>query len=333
MGKIIKLTEAQLKKLVVSNTQNIINEQPTPNQRLASNLGYGPVSVQYADKLATDGKLNSGKPSLASIASGKPAQAPSPVQGKPVNMPNGVPAMPSLKSALNPAKSTLGPVNGLQRQTVAPADSTKVLQRPPVAAASSNKVPAMPSLKDTLNPAKSTLGPLGKPAQTPAGTIQNKSAQTPAGTIQNNPAQAPPAAPRILAKPDPKVMAIQKQLKDAGYDLGTTGPNKDGIDGIVGRRTREAQKQMIIQKGQDSWNELVKKGQDLDKELRSKRNEINPNTGLPNDPVRAMRDKLPNSDGTDLNNEDPIDGEEEYMPNYELAESIKKIKEQFKRFL
>ena len=39
---------------------------------------------------------------------------------------------------------------------------------------------------------------------------------------------------------DPKVLEIQKKLKDAGYDLGKYGPNKDGIDGIMGNTTKLA---------------------------------------------------------------------------------------------
>lgn len=41
-------------------------------------------------------------------------------------------------------------------------------------------------------------------------------------------------------KPDPEVMATQKMLKSKGYDLGNTGPNKDGIDGIMGPKTKAA---------------------------------------------------------------------------------------------
>jgi peptidoglycan hydrolase-like protein with peptidoglycan-binding domain len=37
-----------------------------------------------------------------------------------------------------------------------------------------------------------------------------------------------------------KVTAVQQELKKRGYDLGTTGPNKDGIDGVYGNKTRLA---------------------------------------------------------------------------------------------
>jgi hypothetical protein len=46
--------------------------------------------------------------------------------------------------------------------------------------------------------------------------------------------------PRTLAPPDPKVMDAQRMLKALGADLGTFGPNKDGIDGRIGNKTRTA---------------------------------------------------------------------------------------------
>ena len=63
---------------------------------------------------------------------------------------------------------------------------------------------------------------------------------------------------RTPRKPDPKVMELQKQIKAAlpNFNLGTSGPNKDGIDGIMGPRTKEGQRQMTQQttqqKGQDT---------------------------------------------------------------------------------
>ena len=39
---------------------------------------------------------------------------------------------------------------------------------------------------------------------------------------------------------DPKVLDIQTKLKEAGYDLGNYGPNKDGVDGVMGNRTKLA---------------------------------------------------------------------------------------------
>jgi hypothetical protein len=324
MGRKIRLTEEQLRNLIASNTENIINEQLTQNQKLGMSQGYGPVSSQYADQLASSGKLKGGT--------------------KPTTLPSGVPSMPSLKNTLNPTKSNLGPVGSQQsRMEQMPMRDAKPKTIP-------NGVPSMPSLRDTLNPPKSTLGPVGKPAQTPGGTVQGKPAQTPGGTVQGKPTQTPkgtvqasPAVGRIPAKPDPKVMELQKQLKAAGYDLGVSGSNKDGVDGVMGRRTREAQRQMIMKKGQDAWKGVEKQGQDL--KNRSKKWELNPNTGLPYDTVGAMKDQLPNVDDTNQpsvttgdqnsgwNNNGPIGGETDYLPDYEMNESIEKIKKNFKRFL
>ena len=47
----------------------------------------------------------------------------------------------------------------------------------------------------------------------------------------------------ILEQDNQKVSQIQTHLKTKGYDLGTTGPNKDGVDGLWGRKTRDAVKQ------------------------------------------------------------------------------------------
>ena len=67
----------------------------------------------------------------------------------------------------------------------------------------------------------------------------------------------------VPKKPDPKVMELQKQLVAAGYKLGNSGPNKDGIDGIMGPKTRAAQQQMIQQKGQDALKQMSQKGKNL----------------------------------------------------------------------
>lgn len=39
--------------------------------------------------------------------------------------------------------------------------------------------------------------------------------------------------------------SIQQQLKDAGYDLGTTGKNKDGVDGMWGKKSQAALDQAL----------------------------------------------------------------------------------------
>lgn len=39
---------------------------------------------------------------------------------------------------------------------------------------------------------------------------------------------------------DTKIIAIQNKLKSLGYNLGTSGPNKDGVDGVYGGKTKLA---------------------------------------------------------------------------------------------
>lgn len=46
-----------------------------------------------------------------------------------------------------------------------------------------------------------------------------------------------------------KVEAVQQKLVDLGYNLGNTGPNGDGVDGIFGSKSRSAVKQYQVDKG------------------------------------------------------------------------------------
>jgi hypothetical protein len=94
------------------------------------------------------------------------------------------------------------------------------------------------------------------------------------------------AVPR---KPDPKVMELQKQLVAAGYKLGTSGPNKDGVDGIMGPRTRQAQQQMI-QKGQEALKNQTKQGQNLQNNFNQgiqQRSALNPEQKANADAIKA----------------------------------------------
>jgi hypothetical protein len=46
----------------------------------------------------------------------------------------------------------------------------------------------------------------------------------------------------VMEQSNPKVTQIQTYLKGKGHDLGTSGPNKDGIDGMWGNKTLTAVK-------------------------------------------------------------------------------------------
>ena len=72
-----------------------------------------------------------------------------------------------------------------------------------------------------------------------------------AENITLGPAEAKPGAPASKDKIesqgdknnplfDPKVLELQKELKAKGADLGSYGPNKDGLDGVMGPMTRKA---------------------------------------------------------------------------------------------
>jgi ribosomal protein L12E/L44/L45/RPP1/RPP2 len=83
----------------------------------------------------------------------------------------------------------------------------------------------------------------------PAGVGTPKAGNVPSGTTS--------------AKSKPEVVALQKQLVAAGYKLGTSGPNRDGIDGIMGPKTRAAQQQMIQQKGQQALQSMSQQGKSV----------------------------------------------------------------------
>lgn len=44
----------------------------------------------------------------------------------------------------------------------------------------------------------------------------------------------------LEAAPNPEIAKQQKMLKDKGYNIGTYGPNKDGVDGLMGPMTQAA---------------------------------------------------------------------------------------------
>ena len=104
---------------------------------------------------------------------------------------------------------------------------------------------------------------------------------TPAVPIPQAPAPVTPAVPATKApkapvtpvtrKADPKVIELQKQIKASlpNFNLGTSGPNKDGIDGLMGPKTKEGQRQLTISKGQTAVNTITKQGQDLQNKWNS----------------------------------------------------------------
>lgn len=160
-------------------TQQPDQSKLTPNQRLAMNQGFGPVSAEYAEKLAKDGSLKNGANKQTPGGMTLPTTVVSSNRKKAPTLPDGVPSAPSIRDVLNPPKSNLGPVNG-----------KPVAQGGTAAPKLPNGLPGVPTIKDVLNPTKSNLGPVyGKPtsASTPTPTAAKGA---PAGKTKA-PAQQP----------------------------------------------------------------------------------------------------------------------------------------------
>jgi len=87
----------------------------------------------------------------------------------------------------------------------------------------------------TIQPAQVIQPSVQQPTQQPASVVsQPASAQT----IPTKKEVEKVAMPKIEQSGD--VWAIQKKLKAAGYDIGTSGKNRDGVDGVMGNRTKMA---------------------------------------------------------------------------------------------
>ena len=67
-----------------------------------------------------------------------------------------------------------------------------------------------------------------------------------------------------------EVYAIQKELKEAGYDLGDYGPNKDGVDGMFGDKTKQAYEKHMMSKTAEPVGEI-----DYSDELKRKSCKVN----------------------------------------------------------
>jgi len=52
------------------------------------------------------------------------------------------------------------------------------------------------------------------------------------------------------------VAAVQKALVSKGYDLGSSGPNKDGVDGVYGSKTKAAIKKMQKDAGEEQTGKI-----------------------------------------------------------------------------
>jgi hypothetical protein len=57
---------------------------------------------------------------------------------------------------------------------------------------------------------------------------------------ENQRRQGTPGRPDFCSKDSQLVKHLQKMLVTLGYDLGTSGPDKDGVDGSFGKLTETA---------------------------------------------------------------------------------------------
>ncbi len=149
------------------------------------------------------------------------------------------------------ATSEAGQLGALLRQAgleVKPVQQQSLFGAYNVAAVDVDKLstlgttPAAPAAEPAAAPA-APAEPAAAPAAEPAAAPAAPAAAAPAAA----PVRAQPASSGTSGqRPDPKVLYIQQTLKRLGADLGTTGPNKDGVDGIMGRKTREMMKKYNI---------------------------------------------------------------------------------------
>lgn len=79
--------------------------------------------------------------------------------------------------------------------------------------------------------------------KTPAAAPATQPGAKPAAQPGAKPAGAPSAAA------DQNISKLQQLLKGQGYDLGTFGPNGDGVDGVLGTKTVTALQQDLVKAG------------------------------------------------------------------------------------
>jgi hypothetical protein len=119
---------------------------------------------------------------------------------------------------------------GINYTPTAPADMYKNAQ---AAVASATPATGTPAGTTTTTPAAGSTTPVGTTTTTPAA-----GATTPAGTTTPAPATATPATNLSMPELIKKIQTILKTKFSA--TLGTSGPNKDGIDGVWGKNSQAA---------------------------------------------------------------------------------------------
>ena len=235
MKKIIKLTESQLRDIV----KKVISEQ-TPNQERINSIANMISSVKDGIIVNPSSKMNKGKlidfyttynvtPEEIKAANNTLAQRKTAQDTQNQRYVNIANVMKSVDLTTSVIKSTNAKLNGMS--WIDYRKKFKVTQ-------------------DDINKAQTYVAGLSNINPNDKATIDSK-----IDTLKKD------------STPDPKVTELQKQLKAAGYDLGLTGPNKDGIDGIMGSKTRAAQQKQASDKvkqiGSDSKNAINNTIKDL----------------------------------------------------------------------
>ena len=235
MKKIIKLTESRLRDIV----KKVISEQ-TPNQERINSIANMISSVKDGIIVNPSSKMNKGKwidfvttykvtPEDVKAANNILAQRKRAQDTQNQRYINIANVMKAVDPTTTVIKSTNAKLNGMS--WVDYITKFKVTQ-------------------DDINKAQTYVAGLSNINPNDKVTIDSK-----IDTLKK------------ASTPNPKVIELQKQLKAAGYDLGLTGPNKDGIDGIMGSKTRAAQQKQasdkVKQMGSDSKNAINNTIKDL----------------------------------------------------------------------
>jgi len=243
--KIIKLTESQLRDIVYK----VISEQ-TINEDTTTGFGYGDALVKPSVDPKTQERINNIAKNLIANKGTLPIDYVTKYQIKPEEQ----------TAAQNLIKQQQATQNTQNQRYVNIANTMGQVGNDLKIKSTNPKLNGM-SWADYMDKFKVTQDDVTK-AQAYVATL-GKTDPNAAKKLALGLANASKAS-----KPDQKVMELQKQLKAAGYDLGKTGPNKDGIDGIMGSRTKAAQ-QLMAQKGQQGVQDMAKQGQQFMNKLNS----------------------------------------------------------------
>lgn len=237
MGKkVIKLTESQLRDIVQKVIDEKVLSEQTINEDTTTGLGYGDALVNPSVDPKTQERINNLANILSSVKNGvivNPSSKHNNVKWMdyvttykitPEDIKNAQLALNQQSTAQNKQNERYMNI----AKTYSLVDPTTTLIKSPNAAINGlSWVQYMEKFKITNDDVTKAMA-YAKGANKPNITDTS-------GKVSNT-----TGGGKTYGTPDPKVMEIQKKLKASGYDLGTSGPNKDGVDGVLGPKTRAA---------------------------------------------------------------------------------------------